>query len=204
MTNFFNVDNIDKLMSFSVPDGTDHWDVAQSFGNGHSCEVETGLLYYSLVRRLRPKVAVELGTFWGYAATWIGMGLRDNHQSYPHLGSGLLHTIDRDTHSQAAKMWSYFGVQSYICFYQGNTRELQLNADAIEMLFFDDNPEGDSIMRQWEIYKDKMAPRALLFFHDSSTNPCCAESPDKIIEVSGGQKFVFPNMRGLVVVQLKG
>ena len=42
---------------------------------------------YSLIRWLRPKVCVEVGTHIGYAACWLVRGLQEN-------GEGVLHCID--------------------------------------------------------------------------------------------------------------
>jgi predicted O-methyltransferase YrrM len=41
----------------------------------------------ALVRWLRPKVVVEVGTYYGYSACWLARGLQEN-------GEGRLHCID--------------------------------------------------------------------------------------------------------------
>jgi predicted O-methyltransferase YrrM len=41
----------------------------------------------ALVRWLRPKVVVEVGTYFGYSATWLARGLQEN-------GEGRLYCID--------------------------------------------------------------------------------------------------------------
>lgn len=49
------------------------------------------VLLYSLVKRTRPRIVVELGTGFGVTAAWMAGALREN-------GSGVIHTYDNGSH----------------------------------------------------------------------------------------------------------
>jgi len=49
------------------------------------------VLLYSLVKRMRPRIVVELGTGFGVTAAWMAGALREN-------GSGVIHTYDNGSH----------------------------------------------------------------------------------------------------------
>ncbi|MGH8464550.1 MAG: hypothetical protein ACRER5_10420, partial [Pseudomonas sp.] len=49
------------------------------------------VLLYSLVKRMRPRTVVELGTGFGVTAAWMAGALREN-------GGGVIHTYDNGSH----------------------------------------------------------------------------------------------------------
>ena len=53
----------------------------------HDWKYDHPRILYSLIRALKPIVAVEVGTFRGYAAAWMAQGLRENK-------IGVLYCID--------------------------------------------------------------------------------------------------------------
>lgn len=68
-----------------------------TYDNKNNCEIEpeVGALLYALVRTNKPVMCVEIGTYFGDSAEWIGKALRDNN-------SGRLVTCDTSEEYVAA------------------------------------------------------------------------------------------------------
>lgn len=64
--------------------------VRDQIGPAYGSE-DLSILLYSLVRREKPAVVVELGTGLGVTTAWIAAALREN-------GDGYIHTIDNGSH----------------------------------------------------------------------------------------------------------
>ncbi len=83
-------------------------------------------ILYSLIRAAKPKVVVEVGTMYGYAAAWMAQALKQN-------GDGMLYSIDdfsEDTpHPSNPDAWDdnlrRCGVREFATLIVGDSRKVE-------------------------------------------------------------------------------
>lgn len=94
-----------------------------------------GFLYYGLVRALRPKHVLVIGSGFGFSVTCLALGLKDNQEgrlsfvdpSYSLAKDGPFKTIGgRDTWSEPAKVrgrFAVFGVENIVNHYKMTSQD---------------------------------------------------------------------------------
>src|SRR5689334_7313331 len=137
-----NRNRLSILLEKSQPDGTCFTTHRTEIGGGAAIVAETGILLYSLVRRLQPRLVVETGTHWGASSGWIASALADTIELYPEKPElhGRLVTVDVDVYERRAEaLWDRLGVHDYIQRIVADSRTLDIPDDirGIDLLWLD-------------------------------------------------------------------
>ena len=131
-----------------------------------------GWVYYGLARALRPASVVVIGSWRGFVPLVLGRAVADN------LEGGRVHFIDPslvdDFWSDATRVEAHFlrfGVAN-ISHHRATTQEfVQGDAfralDEIGMLFIDGLHTAEQARFDYEAFRDRLAPGALVLFHDT-------------------------------------
>lgn len=118
------------------------------------------LLLYALVRNIKPKVCIEIGTHRGLSTLAIAKALKDN-------GGGIVHTID-------PKNWGHyfdsFGLQDYVIYHEEYSQRFV--PPECDFIFFDGEHEYDAIQKELDIYLPKLSKYGVAVFHD-----CAGDGP---------------------------
>lgn len=199
-----NHSRLEKLTDKFVRDGTDHFDV-----DGNSLELETGLLLYALVRRIRPKVIMETGTWHGYSSAFMAAALADNYEAYPnipHMPCGRLMTVDiEDRHPQP--FWEYVGVMPYIAYDTGGSGKYNPPWYPFDILFMDASHYKEDMLAEFAHFSKHIIPGSWVILHDSCLESFSREACDEIAKKIAVDNKIpaghlrFSNMRGLDVIQ---
>ena len=131
-----------------------------------------GWVYYGLARALRPRCVVVIGSWRGFVPLVFGKALADN------LESGEVTFIDPslvdDFWTEPARVEAHFlrfGAAN-IRHHRATTQEFVQSAgfrelDEIGMLFIDGLHTAQQARFDYESFRDRLAPGALVFFHDT-------------------------------------
>jgi predicted O-methyltransferase YrrM len=137
---------------------------------------QSAWMLYGLVRSLKPKVCVEIGSANGRSACFIGTGLRDN-------GFGKLYAID--PHSQTA--WNDSGPTDTYAIMRANLKRVGVRRyveviratsevaaqswqQPIDLLFIDGDHSYAGVKRDWDLFAPHMQPFGVTVFHDTLWN----------------------------------
>jgi len=197
--------NLDRLSKLTAPfrqDGTDHFD-----WDGNSLELETGLFLYGLVRRARPKVIVETGTWKGYSSAFMACALADNFEGYPtcfnHMPPGIIYTVDKDDH-EPKKLWDYLGITPYIEFKKCKSVDFYPTRMPIDILFLDAEHYEKDIIEEFVHFANELAPKYTIIIHDTRLESFTLAACNKIFDICSTHHPVsrmrFENMRGLDII----
>jgi predicted O-methyltransferase YrrM len=115
-----------------------------------------GFLYYGLVRTLRPRHVVVIGSGFGFSVVTLALGLKDNDEgaltfvdpSYSVLTHGLLHTVGGtsqwDDPEKVRAHFARFGLDDRVTHHKKTSQEFfegygELGLPAIDLAFIDGN-----------------------------------------------------------------
>lgn len=176
--------------------------------NDAGVECETGEFLYSMVRILKPEYVLETGTHWGIGASYMGMGVKDNH-------FGRVTTIEfiPQNRFSAVQRFNALGLNDYVESILGRVEDYNPQHN-YQLILLDTEP----ITRFSELVKfyDHLDPGGFLFIHDTPRTLCqgnvntdhpeipswpFGNIPDRMKElVKNGElrPFHFPTPRGLV------
>ncbi|GLQ89168.1 hypothetical protein GCM10007898_27400 [Dyella flagellata] len=157
------------------------------------------ILLYSLVKRQRPRLVVELGTGLGVSTVWMAAAMREN-------SIGHLHTFDNGSHFSRPAMSALFDmqegllgplagfadadrdigrfmeavllsadVQEYVTFHSGNINLFELAshpayADGIDMLFSDFDHGPEMVTELLARFLPLLSPAGSIFIDSASTH----------------------------------
>jgi predicted O-methyltransferase YrrM len=123
-----------------------------------SAETEVLEFLYALVRTIKPKVAVETGTFRGLSACYIAKALRDN-------GRGKLITceVDPKCRDMARDLVGKTRLAEYVDCRLESSLDLAVS-ESINLLFFDSLP--DIRIQELDRFLPQMAPHGVIILHD--------------------------------------
>lgn len=141
--------------------------------NFHSGLGDSAWLLYGLVRSMKPKVCVEIGSARGKSACFIGMALKDN-------GFGKLYAID--PHCKTA--WNDFDSVDTYPIMKRNLQYLQIENQVyiirdysenvarwwnlpIDLLFIDGDHSYEGVKKDFELFHRFVSPFGLIIFHDT-------------------------------------
>ena len=203
----FNFGRLERLLSTahrSERFGSDHLEDAI---RPHGVEIETGMLLYALVRRVKPKIVVETGTDRGYGAAWLASALADNFDSIPDLGRGKLYTVDNDRHAdECFDLWKSLGLEHYIERVIADSRTWQAPS-LVDLLFIDSDHTFRSVMEEWRNYRPKLNRQgSYVVLHDTKIYLELKQAAREIVqrEATLIRAIEFFSMRGLTVLNFGG
>jgi len=144
-----------------------------------------GFLYYGLVRTLRPKHVVVIGSGFGFSVVCLALGLKDNGRgrlsfvdpSYSFLKDGLLHTVGgTDQWNEPERVrahYARFGVESWVRHYKMTSAEFfarytQHNLPEIDVAFIDGNHSYEDVRHDFLASLRHAHRDTYLLLHDSN------------------------------------
>lgn len=204
-----NFDRLKMLTTGMEYDNVDCLSPSQEHGSG-AVEVETALLLYSLIRRIKPLCVVQTGTHWGYSSGWIACALADNHTDYPDKGKPRLYTWDgNDYDGKADNLLHRLAVREYVELIIGDSRTNEpphrgldsTGLPPIDFLFLDADHGTDAVLEEWKRFSPMLSDGALIAFHDTRLDPREAEAVKQIQDNTLNPVLKLRNLRGFDLMQ---
>jgi len=156
---------------------------------GHHQNMETlnlgfGFLYYSMVRVLRPKYILVIGSGFGFSVACLALGLRDNMEgtvgfvdpSYSLLKHGPFKTVGGcntwGDPEAVRNRFALFGVQDIVTHYKMTSQDFfpqyeTLHLPKIDIAFIDGNHSFESVKYDFISIMRHVRKNSLIFLHDT-------------------------------------
>jgi hypothetical protein len=178
MENFSLSDNLLKdILQFAKPFG--HREDTRSLNLGF------GFLYYSMVRALRPKHTLVIGSGYGFSVVCFALGLKDNGKgsltfvdpSYSLLQNGPLATIGgRDMWSDEPSVQAHFqrfGVQDIVKHYKLRNDEFfpdydRLRLPPVDLAFIDGSHAFEDVKYDFTNVLAHSRKNTYILLHDTN------------------------------------
>jgi len=110
-------------------------------------------LLYFLAKELKPKLIVELGTHTGISSACLAAGSPESR------------VITVDNNDSVMPECAYDNIE-----YRVQDSLIDVGVSDIDILFIDTLHDGIRALKEYELYKDKMADNSIIFFDDISLN----------------------------------
>ena len=148
-----------------------------------SVDSEAGRFLYSLVRLLRPELAVEIGTHHGISTLWIARALEDN-------GSGRLLALDLFEDPPAGEVQATLeraGLSHRVELVRGPSVSVGAKAcrragRPIDFLFIDGDHRVEGCAADFETLGALMRTGGIVVFHDIYPEPCGWDGPRFVLD----------------------
>lgn len=134
-----------------------------------------GRIFQNLVKRFKPKKAVELGVLDGYSTIYIVSGLKVNKDLYDicgHLDSYDLWEEYSYKHGDMLEVQRILDIENlsnYVTLYKGNAFEVhEKYGQEIDFLHVDISNDGDVIRKIMELWDDKIVHGGIIIFEGGS------------------------------------
>jgi predicted O-methyltransferase YrrM len=144
-----------------------------------------GFLYYGLVRALRPRHIVVVGSGYGFSVVCLALGIKDNgwgslsfvDPSYSMLRHGPLHTIGGtsqwDDPQRVREHFRRFGVEHIVTHFKLTSEEFFAGYQArglpeIDLAFIDGNHSYDAVRHDFLAALEHTHRNSYLLLHDTN------------------------------------
>ncbi|RJR46777.1 MAG: class I SAM-dependent methyltransferase [Desulfobacteraceae bacterium] len=144
-----------------------------------------GFLYYGVVRALRPKHVLVVGSGFGFSVVCLALALKDNNMgrltfvdpSYDVLRDGPLKTLGgRGMWSgpdEVARHFRLFGVENLITHYRLSNRDFfpryeSLGLPNLEVAFIDGNHSYENVRYDFTQVLSRSGRNTYIFMHDTN------------------------------------
>jgi predicted O-methyltransferase YrrM len=172
-----NPELLQQILDYAKPLG--HCEQAAELNLGF------GFIYYGLVRALRPKHIVVIGSGYGFSVVCLALGLRDNRQgtlsfvdpSYSLLKDGPTRTIGgvdfwRDA-EQVRAHFARFGVENVVTHYKHTSEEFfrrfeESGLPVIDLAFIDGNHSYSHVQYDVVATVKRSRRNTYLLLHDTN------------------------------------
>jgi len=208
--NDLSFDRLYELCRGQEFDKVDATNAADLYGRDNAIEVETGILLYGLVRRIRPQLVVETGTMKGFSAAWIACGLADNFYLDTDKKPGHLVTVDTYHYDGVPEvLWKGIRVDHFVThLIEFSQHAVIPGNDPIDMLFLDAD-YGDRFPAELRNFAERLAPTCMVMIHDTKMDPKARKAAQKVVhrlerEGLAVNRIGLNNMRGLEMIQRRG
>jgi predicted O-methyltransferase YrrM len=163
-----------------------------------SISPQQGLLIHALVANIRPRFAVEIGSFIGCSSIWIGSALRDAGQG------GQLHGVDRfypilprpplcygyaDSSLQLAERHRAIAeLEGTVFYHQEDSAHPSehllrlLEQNIVDFLFIDGDHSIEGCVGDFTLYAPYLASGGYLLLHDTNPAACGWQGPRHLID----------------------
>jgi len=109
--------------------------------------------FYFLAKELKPKLIVELGTHTGISSACLAVGSPESR------------VITLDNKDRVMPACAYDNIE-----YLVQDSLIDVGVTDIDILFIDTLHDGQRTIKEYELYKDKMAAKSIIFFDDVNLN----------------------------------
>ena len=144
-----------------------------------------GFLYYGLVRALRPRHVVVIGSGYGFSVVCLALGLKDNGEgslsfvdpSYSMLKHGPLHTIGGtsqwDDPQRVREHFRRFGVERIVTHFKLTSEEFfgtyrDRGLPGIDLVFIDGNHSYAAVRHDFLAALEHARRNSYLMLHDTN------------------------------------
>ena len=144
-----------------------------------------GFLYYGLVRTLRPKHVVVIGSGFGFSVVCLALGLKDNglgqltfvDPSYSVVKDGLLHTVGGTNQwkepARVREHYARFGVEDWVRHYKMTSEEFFAGyaggaLPPIDLAFIDGNHAYENVRHDFLACLRHSRKDAYMLLHDTN------------------------------------
>jgi len=167
-----------------------------AYQDGGGAEVETHVWLESMVHLLKPKTVVETGSYFGWSATAMAKGCRDN-------GFGHVFTFEiNDTWIAKARAFAMAeGVGDWVTFLHGDSHTMPWPETSVDLMFCDGSDDRVGEIRRFQPF---LSSRALVLAHDAIGG---GEYNPQFVWHRLQEEFVrvlLPTPRGLWIMQRRG
>jgi len=179
------------------------WHGVTAFGAPSiTASLEDGWMLYALVKAIKPKLALEIGSNQGFSTCMIAAALVENDR-------GELWTIDTEmSHLEAvADNLDHYGLSNHVKLYQGRATDI-LNTilpnmqNEFEFVFEDASHNADEIIAELKLLAPYLSDETYLVFHDSILLSNVAYALTQVESIVGPcQHVTVGTCRGLDVWQ---
>jgi predicted O-methyltransferase YrrM len=134
---------------------------------------QSGWLLHGLVRAMRPKVCVEIGSAHGWSTCLTALALEQNlgghlHAVDPHLPNDWSDPNPDRSLQALRKNLSSLSLSSKVTIIRKKTIEAKNDIpENIDFAFIDGDHSFSGVKADWEVLKPKLNPWAVVVFHDS-------------------------------------
>jgi predicted O-methyltransferase YrrM len=157
---------------------------------GHNEDASTlnlgfGFLYYGLVRMLRPKHIVVIGSGYGFSVVCLALGLKDNGKgtlsfvdpSYSAVRDGLLHTVGGtaqwDEPARVRAHFARFGVENLVAHFKMTSADFFDRYEgnwlpSIDLAFIDGNHSYEDVRHDFLAVLKRSRRNSYLLLHDTN------------------------------------
>jgi hypothetical protein len=174
-----------SLSSTTINDILEH---AEPFGHAErqqDLNLGFGFIYYGVVRALRPKHTLVIGSGYGFSVVCLALGIKDNgvgslsfvDPSYSVIKDGPLRTIGgRDQWSDPEKVrfrFRRFGVEDIVTHYKMRADEFfpafeRLGLPQIDLAFIDGSHAYKDVVHDFTEVAIRSRRNSYVFLHDSN------------------------------------
>jgi predicted O-methyltransferase YrrM len=144
-----------------------------------------GFVYYGLVRALRPRHVVVIGSGYGFSVVCLALGLKDNGDgalsfvdpSYSVFKHGPLHTVGGtaqwDDPQRVREHFRYFGVEHIVTHFKLTSREFFATYAArglapIDLAFVDGSHAYADVRHDFRAVLRQARANSYIFLHDTN------------------------------------
>lgn len=208
-----SLDAIKIMLEGATYDGCSCESFSDEMGNGSTAEVETSLMLFGMMRRLKPQMVLTTGTHYGVTDAFIALALKENGKYNPEY-RGRVITIDSNLYDgRAQALWDKLELDNIRQIYGDSTDPetyKRINIDhPLDVVWYDADHSTESIVAEFDAtYPFLFTDHCLLMWHDSRLDvrmsPGIAIIISKLKELRAngrGWKLLSPwpwrNMRGV-------
>ncbi|MBN1106166.1 MAG: class I SAM-dependent methyltransferase [Deltaproteobacteria bacterium] len=144
-----------------------------------------GFLYYGMVRALRPKHVLVIGSGFGFSVVCLALGLKDNAKgkltfvdpSYDVFKEGFFKTLGGrgmwSTPEEVARHFGIFGVQDLVTHYRLRNRDFfpryeSLGLPVVDLAFVDGNHSYENVRFDFMETLMRSRKNTYIFLHDTN------------------------------------
>jgi predicted O-methyltransferase YrrM len=151
----------------------------------HELNLGFGFLYYALVRALRPRHVLVIGSGFGFSVVCLALGLKDNAKgrlsfvdpSYSLLTDGPLKTVGGTSQwsdpQRVQRHFARFGVEKLLTHYRMRSEEFfaryaELKVPEIDLAFIDGSHAYGDVKQDFLSTLRRSGRNAYLLLHDTN------------------------------------
>jgi predicted O-methyltransferase YrrM len=193
----FNLD-ADELIAYADEDTETGWDRGEGdWPEGSLWQVE-GQTLYALIRAIKPKHILELGTWHGCSATHILMAMQANDNG------AILDAVDRDTHGiSPGNMIPEYLTDPFTFYLRDAMEWMTETTNQYDFIFEDTNHTIELTCGLWMASKPRLSPGGFMLSHDA-LHHAVGNAVRMGIKLAGGVPFTYitePSDCGLAIEQ---
>jgi predicted O-methyltransferase YrrM len=180
----------------------DHYATSAAFPG--SMSPECGMLLHALVRNMRPKVVVEVGTFLGSSTVWMAAAMREAAAGDP-FKAGVIHCFDYFGAPSAARperadvppnrldhvksLLDRAGLLDMVRFHRGDSRDGLLTArqnliasGGVHLALVDGDHSIPGVWQDLWAVEPAVVTGGYVIFHDTYPDECSHEGPRHVLD----------------------